>query len=120
LFFAIEGGLIKLSGTARPVKDLLSCKTVSSLLLKEIYNFCIALYRTRFSMISALTPQRKSAELAIFSPQAHSWVMLRDPLTEYSDEQALLLCEEADGRWVAWIPGYGEARLERKQMLSLD
>jgi hypothetical protein len=45
-------------------------------------------------------------------------VQLRDRLSEYSDDQALLLCEATDGRWVAWIPDHGEALLERDQFLK--
>ena len=53
-----------------------------------------------------------------FVPHADQWVQLRDRLSEYSDDQALLLCKAADGRWVAWIPNYGEALLDRDQFLK--
>jgi hypothetical protein len=52
-----------------------------------------------------------------FVPQAHAWVQLRNPLSAYSDDQALLLCEDENG-WVAWVPGYGEAHLSREQILK--
>jgi hypothetical protein len=32
----------------------------------------------------------------------------------------LLLCEETDGRWVAWVPDFGEALLAREQLLKLQ
>ncbi|MFM7383650.1 MAG: hypothetical protein ACKO1W_11450 [Microcystaceae cyanobacterium] len=41
----------------------------------------------------------------------HSWVKL---LTNPQDdpEEALLLCQEDDWTWVAWLPSRGETRLE--------
>lgn len=64
-----------------------------------------------------LAPQKTAVSTPPFIPQAHQWIQLRDCLSEYSDEQALLLCEEEEGRWVAWVPGYGEAILTREQIL---
>ncbi len=65
-------------------------------------------------MISSLSRHLATSR---FVPQAHTWVQLRDPLSEYSDDQALLLCQDEDG-WVAWVPGYGEAHLSREQILK--
>ncbi|USR91400.1 hypothetical protein NEA10_01265 [Phormidium yuhuli AB48] len=53
-----------------------------------------------------------------FIPEADQWVQLRDPLTDYSADEALLLCEEVEDYWVAWIPSYGEARVRREQLLK--
>jgi hypothetical protein len=69
--------------------------------------------------VSTLAPQSVAAPATVFIPQAYQWVQLRDLLSEYSADQALLLCEETKGRWVAWVPDYGEALLEREQLLSL-
>jgi hypothetical protein len=69
--------------------------------------------------VSTLVPQSVAAPTTVFIPQAHQWVQLRDRLSEYSANQALLLCEELEGRWVAWVPDHGEALLEREQLLSL-
>jgi hypothetical protein len=44
-----------------------------------------------------------------------SWVKLNEPPSAYSDEEALLLCEEAPGLWVSWIPGYGEKLLDKSE-----
>lgn len=63
--------------------------------------------------------QHSVAPTDAFIPHAHQWVQLRDRLSEYSDDQALLLCEATEGRWVAWIPNHGEALLERDQFLKL-
>jgi len=67
-----------------------------------------------------VTPVSQNAVApAAFVPQADQWVQLRDRLSDYSADQALLLCEEADGRWVVWVPDHGEAVLEREQLLRL-
>ncbi|OLP18742.1 hypothetical protein BST81_09080 [Leptolyngbya sp. 'hensonii'] len=52
-----------------------------------------------------------------FVPQPNTWVRLRDPLSLFSFDEALLLCEETDGRWVAWVPDFGETLLERHQFV---
>ncbi|MBW4540550.1 MAG: hypothetical protein KME43_15590 [Myxacorys chilensis ATA2-1-KO14] len=65
-----------------------------------------------------LGSQPSVAPVDAFIPQADQWVQLRDRLSEYSDDQALLLCEATDDRWVAWIPNHGEALLERDQFLK--
>ncbi|MCA2620995.1 MULTISPECIES: hypothetical protein [unclassified Microcystis] len=41
-------------------------------------------------------------------PQANTWVQLRMLPSPYSFDEALLLCEQDQGRWVAWIPDFGE------------
>jgi len=38
-------------------------------------------------------------------------VQLRALPSPYGHDEALLLCQQADRQWVAWIPGFGEARL---------
>jgi hypothetical protein len=53
-----------------------------------------------------------------FTPEADQWVQLRDSLSDYSADEALLLCEEVEGYWVAWIPSYGQARVRREQLLK--
>jgi hypothetical protein len=62
-----------------------------------------------------------------FTPNPYLWVKLRDLLSDYSYDEALLLCEVAvepsgdfDGNsepqgWVAWVPDVGEVRLQRHQ-----
>lgn len=62
-----------------------------------------------------LQPAATSSE--IFVPQADQWVQLRDCLSEYSADTALLLCQGDKGRWIAWVPGFGQATLERSQLL---
>jgi hypothetical protein len=44
-----------------------------------------------------------------------SWVKLLDLKSEYSYDEALLLCQESPDTWVGWIPNYGEARLDRSE-----
>ncbi|MBD1910220.1 MULTISPECIES: hypothetical protein [unclassified Leptolyngbya] len=53
-----------------------------------------------------------------FIPQANCWVQLRDRLTPFSHDEALLLCEEEGDRWVAWIPDHGEVVLHRSQFVA--
>ncbi|MGA7952064.1 MAG: hypothetical protein WCA07_00955 [Gloeobacterales cyanobacterium] len=61
-----------------------------------------------------------TASTAEFTPQANSWVKLREPLSAYSTDEALLLCEEADGQWVSWVPDFGVATLGRHQYYRLE
>lgn len=44
-----------------------------------------------------------------------SWVKLNKPPSEYSQEEALLLCEKSPGVWVSWVPGYGEIVLDKSE-----
>jgi hypothetical protein len=69
--------------------------------------------------VSTLASPSVAAPVTVFVPQANQWVQLRERLPEYSADQALLLCEENEGRWVAWVPDYGQALLEREQLLNL-
>jgi len=67
----------------------------------------------------ATAPHSATTTVAGFMPQAHQWVQLRDRISPYSAEEALLLCENSDGSWVAWVPDHGEATLQREQLLKL-
>ncbi len=49
------------------------------------------------------------------APQAYSWVKLLDRPTDFSHDEAFLLCEDIEGRWVAWVPDYGEILLHPNQ-----
>lgn len=50
-------------------------------------------------------------------PQSHTWVQLlaQEYFSPFAGEEALLLCEEENEQWLAWIPSYGEARLNISQ-----
>lgn len=42
-----------------------------------------------------------------------SWVKLYKSPSEYSDMEALLLCEKSPDIWVSWVHGYGEICLNK-------
>jgi hypothetical protein len=42
-----------------------------------------------------------------------SWVKLLELPSEYSADEALLLCQESLDTWVAWVPDCGEVLLDR-------
>jgi hypothetical protein len=44
---------------------------------------------------------------------ANSWVKLFQLPSQWSHHEALLLCQEIDGDWVAWIPETGTVKLSR-------
>lgn len=44
-----------------------------------------------------------------------SWVKLNQLPHDYSQEEALLLCEKSAGVWVSWIPNYGEIILDKSE-----
>ncbi|NEQ32034.1 MAG: hypothetical protein F6K04_13690 [Leptolyngbya sp. SIO4C5] len=68
--------------------------------------------------VSTSVSAKLAAAVTGFVPQAQQWVKLRDRISEYSAEEALLLCEEAEGRWLAWVPDHGEAVLDRGQIFQ--
>jgi hypothetical protein len=55
-----------------------------------------------------------------FAPTPDLWVQLRDLPSDYSSDQALLLCEEPGDRWAAWVPDHGEIHLHRSQFIRGD
>lgn len=55
-----------------------------------------------------------------FVPKARTWVKLRERLSDYSCDDALLLCEEAHGQWLLWVPDFGVATLSREQLCRRD
>ncbi len=54
-----------------------------------------------------------------FTPRSSTWVKLRELPSDYSFDEALLLCEESDGGWVAWVPSFGEIILARADFYNL-
>lgn len=53
-----------------------------------------------------------------FVPRPRQWVQLRDRCSEFSFDQALLMCEALNGAWIAWVPDHGEVTLERHQFFQ--
>lgn len=48
------------------------------------------------------------------------WVHLFQPPTDFSFDEALLLCQQDDDdTWVVWIPGYGEMTLKETEFVPL-
>ncbi len=48
------------------------------------------------------------------------WVSLLDPPTPHCDDEALLMCQYADGQWAAWIPDFGEVKLHSGQFCRMS
>jgi hypothetical protein len=46
-------------------------------------------------------------------------VKLREAPSPYSHDEALLLCQQSDTEWVAWVPDYGEIVLDHYQFQAL-
>ncbi|MGB7412695.1 MAG: hypothetical protein WA902_00665 [Thermosynechococcaceae cyanobacterium] len=66
---------------------------------------------------STVVSQQSISSKEVFVPQKDQWVQLRDCLSTYGADQALLLCESGDDQWVAWVPNHGQAVLGREQMV---
>ncbi len=49
------------------------------------------------------------------SPQPNTWVKLLELPNPYTQDEALLLCEDAPETWDVWIPEYGETTLTSGQ-----
>ncbi|WP_310430143.1 hypothetical protein [Chamaesiphon sp. VAR_48_metabat_135_sub] len=52
------------------------------------------------------------ASIDSFQPQADIWVKLRNRPNDYSDDEALLMCETGAGGWLGWVPGFGQIALQ--------
>jgi hypothetical protein len=50
------------------------------------------------------------------------WVKLWSPLTPFSHDEALLLCQASDSesRWIVWIPNHGEAVLDISEFVAAE
>jgi hypothetical protein len=51
---------------------------------------------------------------------ASNWVHLFHPPTEFSFDEALLLCRQDEDSWVAWIPNFGEIILKETEFVPLS
>lgn len=47
-----------------------------------------------------------------------TWVKLFDPPTAFSFDEAWLLCQCAENKWLAWIPDYGEILLNENEFCN--
>lgn len=70
-------------------------------------------------MSTILPVSQGMAAVDPFVPMPRQWVQLRDRCSEYSFDQALLMCETSNGDWMAWVPDHGEVTLARYQLLQL-
>lgn len=51
-------------------------------------------------------------------PQEGIWVHLLERPSSWSFDEALLLCQESEYDWLAWIPDYGEATIHLRQFCA--
>lgn len=51
-----------------------------------------------------------------FSPS--TWVKLFNPPTAFSFDEAWLLCQYSEQKWLAWIPDYGEILLSTDEFCN--
>jgi hypothetical protein len=67
----------------------------------------------------SLLPEIQETTAPTWNPVCHitytrdTWVKLFEPKSEYSYDEALLLCQESLDTWVVWIPDHGEMQLDR-------
>ncbi|MDJ1177179.1 hypothetical protein [Roseofilum capinflatum] len=57
--------------------------------------------------------QRAIATQSGFTPfssslQSGSWITLEELPSHWAAHEALLLCEVSPGKWMSWVPNYGE------------
>jgi hypothetical protein len=52
--------------------------------------------------------------------RANTWVKLLEPPSPYSFNKALLLYRFCFKEWIAWIPNYGEIRLNENEFYTLN
>ncbi len=53
-------------------------------------------------------------------PLPSTWVNLLEPPTPHCYDEALLMCQYADGQWSAWIPDFGEVKLHSGQFCRMS
>lgn len=70
---------------------------------------------TNAGAIQPVVSPDSTREHAVFQPEGGLWVSLRNAPSDYSHDEALLLCETFPGEWVSWVPGFGEITLNRGQ-----
>nr|WP_199290283.1 hypothetical protein [Leptolyngbya sp. FACHB-36] len=46
----------------------------------------------------------------------NTWVKLRHLPSAFSFDEALLLCQQSEHTWLAWVPDYGEILLDLEQL----
>jgi len=51
-----------------------------------------------------------------FAPS--TWVKLFNPPTAFSFDEAWLLCQSSEEKWLAWIPDYGEILLRTDEFCN--
>lgn len=51
--------------------------------------------------------------------KSDTWVKLLELPSNFSFDEALLLCEISEDEWVAWIPDHGEATLNVSQFCQI-
>jgi hypothetical protein len=66
-----------------------------------------------------LTAGTQTEEIDSFQPQADTWVKLRNRPHDYSDDEALLLCETVAGAWLGWVAGFGQIELQPGEFYRL-
>ncbi|MBD1902608.1 hypothetical protein NDI44_10925 [Trichocoleus sp. DQ-A3] len=76
-------------------------------------NYCVLplLSRTR-----SWAPQTNRTQSQM-DYQDSTWVQLLELPNPYSHDEALLLCQQSEDEWVAWIPDHGEAVLHTSQFI---
>ncbi len=67
----------------------------------------------------SLTAVAEQDSIDSFQPQADTWVKLRDRPNDYSDDEALLLCETVAGIWLGWVAGFGQIALQPGEFYRL-
>ena len=75
--------------------------------------------KTATAHCQSLFTDLAKASIDCFQPQADIWVKLRDRPNDYSDDEALLLCETTAGVWLGWVPGFGQIALQPGEFYRL-
>ncbi len=56
----------------------------------------------------------------VLEVKANPWVKLLHRPSSYSSDKAILLYRISSNEWLAWIPDFGETRLNEKQFYYLN
>lgn len=72
------------------------------------YSQAASTQTANFCWLPGFAPQSRE-------PEASTWVSLLEPPSAFSYDEALLLCQQSEEEWLAWVPDHGEVVLHVNQ-----
>lgn len=71
-------------------------------------------------ILKGLSTQLSSYPACQITYNRDAWVQLNGLPSEYSFEEALLLCQQDSDKWLAWVPDHGQIVLNQSDFYILN